>query len=300
MRMNSGKTVVNPFGFTIVEVMIVLVVTLVIFASAVLAISGRSQTAEFTQAVNSQEINFQAIMNNVATGYFNTANTYCNVDTDTKMLDISNTVATDNGDCTVLGEALMLTTGNDYYGLVVFGAREDIAGTGSLSTTYFEAQPTIADIPNLVTDTPLSSELQASWIHYTPSRGTQQTTNMVAFLDDPAAVGTTPATGSTSSGAVGVNVIPVDNNNASLGSDPTGSPNTVASTVLQKAIPEVNYSSGLSLSSLKENAGNDKNPPGGVTICFVSRSTPQSVLYTFGGNNQKATIQDQIYSGASC
>lgn len=312
--MKGGKPVVNPFGFTIVEVMIVLVVTLVIFAGAVTAISGRTQTAEFTQEVNEVQSNFQALMNDVATGNYNTAqNFYCYVTAPkgTIQTNLSNTA--DTGACVRLGQALLFTQGNTYYEVVVLGATQDIDGSGGLSANYAQAQPTIPNnsyiAGTIVTSVSLENELVAKWADYSTTAGqplyssSNPKTDMVAFLDDPAAAGTTVSiVPTTSSGAVGVNVIPVPDNGYPLPTSFT----TVAS-ALTYAATAVNFPSvNNNHTSLAETAdgtssfGNIKNPPGGVGICFASQSTNQSVLYTFGGSNRSTAIENQIFSGKNC
>lgn len=310
--MKSGKPVVNPFGFTIVEVMIVLAVTLIIFASAVIAVNGRTQKAEFMQAVNDTQSSFQAIMNDVATGYYNTQNVYCAVTNTPASLQFSTAAGstTGQGDCMFLGQALLFTSGNTYYGFDVFGARQDITCTSNcnLSTDYLDAQPTIPpNLPDLVTASSLSNELVAQWAKYSTGANVSATvgtnTDIVAFLDDPNATGgTSQSSNSSGSGAIGVNVVP-RLHGATLNNYST------VSAALGQAVPEVNVGLASSQYSLTQTADGTtspvgdpagKNPTGGVGVCFKSQSTDQSVLFTFGGTNRNTTIENQIFSGATC
>jgi type II secretory pathway pseudopilin PulG len=302
--MNGGKPVVNPLGFTILEVMVVLAVTLIILGSAIIAISGRTQTAIFMQQVNEVQSQLQAIMNNVSTGTFSTQPIYCNVNSGN--FSFSLTPVTDTGDCIYLGDALLFTQSNQYFGFEIFGAREAISNSGNLSATYGDAQPTIPSTPpsmdELVTSTSLDNELVPTAMKYMTTAGqafsaSTNNTDMVAFMYDPIASGTTGNLSSnTSSGAVGVNIIPVEDS-----AKPTDHQITTPSGALGYASSVVNVSSsGSNQYPLASTAASLENPAGGVGICFQSQSTNQSVLYTLGGSGRNTSIENQVFSGANC
>src|SRR4051812_26414068 len=75
----ARKQPVNPRGFTIVEVMIVLAVTGLLFVSVVLVINGRQEAAQFQTSINETKSQLRQIANEVASGYFPSDDTYqCN------------------------------------------------------------------------------------------------------------------------------------------------------------------------------------------------------------------------------
>lgn len=76
--MKSAKAV-GVAGYTILEVMIVLVVTGGLFASVAAMLSGKQATTEFNQAVRDYEAKIQATASDVATGFYSTGTFSCSV-----------------------------------------------------------------------------------------------------------------------------------------------------------------------------------------------------------------------------
>ncbi len=65
--MNRGN---RSTGYTIVETMIFLAVSSLMFISAMILINGRQSRAEFIQAVRVFEANLRDVANDVSTGYY--------------------------------------------------------------------------------------------------------------------------------------------------------------------------------------------------------------------------------------
>ena len=63
-------------GYTILEVMIVLTISTVIFATAVLAYSQQNRRAQFSESVQTFALNIQDLLNDVDTGYYPSDNSF--------------------------------------------------------------------------------------------------------------------------------------------------------------------------------------------------------------------------------
>jgi Tfp pilus assembly protein PilV len=289
--MKGGDTAVQAKGFTIVEVMIVLVVTLAIFASAVGLISGRVAAASFTDEMQQVQSQMQSIVNDVASGYYSDDNSQftCAPSAYGISISIGNTgstavdQATNNDGCTYLGRAVQFTSGDTYYVYSVLGLRQEV--NGDLPTGYAEAFPTATDqVASLWTSQSLGNELKAVWGSWsndaaTPIGAGVNSIGTIAFLNDPSA---TTDGASAAGGTTQLSVIPV--------SDQTGlltSPNT-------------SFINDRSTNGFSQKADAETNPINGIGICFASQSTNQSVLFTFGGGSRRATVETHIYDGGSC
>lgn len=63
-------------GYTILEVMVVLTISTVIFATAIIAYSQQNRRAEFTESVQTFTLNIQDLLNDVDTGYYPSNNSF--------------------------------------------------------------------------------------------------------------------------------------------------------------------------------------------------------------------------------
>lgn len=75
--MKQGGNRQRASGFTIVEVLIVLAVTGLLFVSAVAYISGRQDKTEFMTAINGAQQQFQQLINETQSGYYGSTNFSC-------------------------------------------------------------------------------------------------------------------------------------------------------------------------------------------------------------------------------
>lgn len=104
-------------GYTIVESMIFLAVTGVLFVSAMLTVSGKQANVQFTQGVRDAQSKIQDIINQVATGYYpNNGSFTCSVPTPTDPSSAPTFTAVSkvqgsSDDCVFLGKVLQFTTG---------------------------------------------------------------------------------------------------------------------------------------------------------------------------------------------
>jgi len=112
------KRTAGSRGYTIVEVMIFLVITGVLLASAMLVFRGRQERTQFNQGVREIDAQIRSIINETATGYYpNPNNINCTVPTPGQGVNITTSGAKAQGaneGCIYLGRVLQFT-GNDVY-----------------------------------------------------------------------------------------------------------------------------------------------------------------------------------------
>lgn len=133
----------NPVGFTIVETMIVLVVTGILFLSAVTIVSGKQGKTQFQQGINAVKTEIEQTVNDVQSGYYsNTKNFTCSVGAGgTLAISVATpAAATEQGankDCIFMGKAIQFKIQNEdnYAVYPVAGARS----ATSLSTSKAKA-----------------------------------------------------------------------------------------------------------------------------------------------------------------
>ncbi len=112
-RMRQGGHRAASGGFTIVEVMIVLAVTGIMFVAAAILINGRQNKTEFTTGINDLQQQLQQIANETASGYYpNNSNFVCKSSAigPVTFTPGSNKQGT-NGGCIFMGKALQFGLG---------------------------------------------------------------------------------------------------------------------------------------------------------------------------------------------
>ena len=129
----------NEGGFTILETMIVMIVTSVMLVSTMATFSGQHKKTQFAQALRDLESKFDDIANDVSTGYFPNSNSISCSAVGVSEPNIS-AVSTEQGanyDCIFLGKAVVLHDGgSDNFSLQIY----PIVGNrnaGSLSGATF-------------------------------------------------------------------------------------------------------------------------------------------------------------------
>jgi type II secretory pathway pseudopilin PulG len=153
----------NPLaGFTIVEVMIFLAVSSVLFIAAAGAFTGRSQQTQFTQAMQDLQSQFRTYANQVRTSYLGGAGQYtCAAGTTiiggtVRPVLTPDASASTNQDCVLLGRALQVIPNNDtIYSYPVFGLRNVYNGavkTDAFPSSINDAAPEPANNGKLPPD----------------------------------------------------------------------------------------------------------------------------------------------------
>ena len=106
-------------GFTIVETMIVLAVTGILFVSAVTIVSGRQGKTQFQQGINAVKTEIEQTVSDVQTGYYpNAQNFSCSLGAGGALVITSTTPATSteqgaNKDCVFLGKVIQFKVQNE-------------------------------------------------------------------------------------------------------------------------------------------------------------------------------------------
>jgi prepilin-type N-terminal cleavage/methylation domain-containing protein len=273
--MKGGK---KAHGFTIVETLVVIAITGVLFSAIVVTLSGRQSKTEFTQAIQEIQSQIQQTIDDVGTGYYpNGKNFQCTASLAGPQFTSSAT--TDQGanaGCVFLGKAIQL-------GVPRAGGLENfniftIAGLqrtpdGKEVQSYSDAKPTPISPPITSIDATEKKQLlyglttlKATYGSSDTSVGTIAFVNSLASYNDSLVV----------SGSQQVQVIPI--RTSALGSNQQNAASAVQSQL----------------------ANSDVNPSGGVKICFVSGGTDQSGLITIGGNGRQASVTLNIKGNKTC
>jgi type II secretory pathway pseudopilin PulG len=145
-------------GYTIIEVLIVLAVSVIVFFAAVLVFAGKQGKTEFAQAMRDIESRIQTAVNDVSVSMFPYAENYtCSVpppDNRPVLTPLSGTTQEtgSNTACIFLGKAVQLKTDNNPNQIIVYtvlGRRAD--NSGLAVTKLDDANPeAIINIPQLI------------------------------------------------------------------------------------------------------------------------------------------------------
>lgn len=136
-------------GYTIIEVMIFLAITGLLFASAAVAVGGGQRQAQYSQAVRDFETQIKDVANDVANGFYPTYDTGgCrktgSEDNPQLVLDPDMTsIQGSNNDCINVGKTLMFNLDSDSFGVgTIVGINPSI--TSSVDLTLTALEPTLA------------------------------------------------------------------------------------------------------------------------------------------------------------
>jgi prepilin-type N-terminal cleavage/methylation domain-containing protein len=271
--MKGGK---KARGFTIVETLVVLAVTGVLFSAIVVTLSGRQAKTQFTQAVQEIQSQIQQVISDVATGYYPSAHNFnCTATLAGPQFTAGTTEQGGNEGCIFLGKAIQLgvpSTKNTIEDFKIYS----IAGL-QRTTTKEEVQTYTQALPKVVSSGAIDTTETKSLLYglttkeaYYGASNTQVAT--IAFVNSLASY----SGGSIVSGSQQVRVMPVRNS-------------TLGMTQAQ-AITNIN----------SQLATSDIDPSTGVRICFVSGGTNQSGLITIGSNGRQLSVTLNMKSNKTC
>lgn len=232
-------------GFTIVETMVVLAVTGVLFFSVVTVMAGRQNKTRFQQGINAAKVEIEQIISEVQTGYYpNMQNFKCAAGAGGDVVITSAAVGNEQGtnkDCVFLGKALQFSVtdegGDKYAAYPLAGLRT----ATSLATTRARAVGQAAELKML------QYGIEPRWVR--PAGGGN--VGAVGFVTSFDAVG------SGSQGSQSVRIVPVA----------TSTLNQTVDTA--RAIIDANM-----VSSPVSN---------GVRICYESGTTDQHGIVSISG-----------------
>lgn len=150
----------NPLGYTIVEVMIVLAVSGVMFVIAASFINGKQEKASFTSGVNEMATNIQSVLDQVTNGQYSDIDLGCNATSTGTIIGGTTTSQGTNNTCVFLGKLMHFSVGGDptkYEVLSIAGGRLSSEGA---SNNLSAAHPVILD--DLTTNANVPQSLQIS------------------------------------------------------------------------------------------------------------------------------------------
>lgn len=271
-------------GFTIIEVMIVLGVSGLLFVAAAVLIAGRQNQTAFEQAIRDIQARVQQTLNEVAIGYYpNMGNFSCTV-TGTNAPAISAGTGQQgvNSDCIFMGKVLQfrvsggVTNPEQFKIYTMAGRRLSSSGNGADSGSRATAKAvTVAPSTSAssVPDNSVNGQLQNGLTTVSMVWGSGATaTGAVAFSQSLAQY----SGGQLQSGSQQVDVIPI-------------SGTTFDMTPLQAA-EAINANFATSTA----------NPTSGVRICFASESANQSGLLTIGTQSRELSVKLDIKYNKTC
>lgn len=276
-------------GFTLVEVMVVLAVTGLLFVSSAALISGKQNRTAFDQSIRQLQSQIEQVINEVAIGYYpNMGNIQCSGTGATVVLTTGGgTGQGANAGCVFAGKAIQFAVaGTDPQQFKVYsvaGLQRGGPG-GRESGSLADARPrviaptsTAPALPNSTVTETLQNGLTATRMWYNNGAGNRDI-GVIAFTNSFASYDTT--SGAIQSGTQRVDVVPIDDNNndSALGEAATTAAEVINSRIASAAI----------------------NPSGGVFICFTSGTTDQSGLITIGNNGRQLSVKLEIKNGPSC
>lgn len=251
-------------GFTIVEVMIVLAITGVLFVSITATLQGKRQKAEFQQAINAVKTEIEQSISEVQTGYYpSDASFSCTAGA--VPVSGSATEQGSNKTCVFLGKVLQFGKGygtdpESYAVYTLTGQRDQ--------TSFPDSEPIIVNNDSTKEVKPLQFGLTVTSMRI---GGGGPPVGAVAFV---------PSFGQKGSLLYGSQA---DNDVIALNTTLTSASESVINNQLKPS-----YASRL-------------NPPGGIEICFRDGyNTNQSGLITIGGSSGTSTVSLSIKGTGNC
>lgn len=286
--MNRGKRsfLRAKGGYTILEVLIFLAVSAVMFFMAMIFIGGQQNRAQFTSTVRDFETKLADIANDVATGFYTKpVNFTCDSvgSGASRVLDISvstpDTQGT-NSDCVFAGTVVKFgdpgtLERQSYMQFAMAGFRLNSSGENVISLEEASPQPVFG--PGALED---AVKIQTVGGGATIACVGTGSTGCTAGSSSPAAIGFfskfSPASISGQGSGIQTDVLPYNNLN-------------------------FNDNSNSAAAKLAQNVDSSTLNPNGMIICIQSGSTRQYALVRLGGTSGGLTITSEIktFSGAT-
>ena len=289
MREGSHRSGFKSAGFTIVETMIVLAVTGVLFVVIAASLGGSENKAEFVHAIQDVQAQIQQVINQESDGYYpNLGNFSCtgSGSSITIMSQQPNNPQGTNPGCVFLGKVIQ------------FAPLDGAAQGGYMTYTVAGCYTTpVAPAPSASCRAPLSphdfgaTDPQVGDFSSSPQLLEYGLT--ISSLSTPDSIGG-------SYGAIGLLM-------------EVGSPNSLASGEFNSGaqqvdlllLPGTKISQGSTAAIQAINISLQRNtyilnPLNGVQVCFASGGTNQSGIITIGGSGRQLLVQLKIYNDNTC
>lgn len=275
-------------GFTIVETLMVLAVSGVLFISSVAMVSGQQSKAQFKTSVTDITSKIQSTINEASTGYYPTGTTvfHCKVSgSKISIVGGAPTAQGQNTDCVYLGRAMMLgipaTDPQEYIIHTVVGLKKNPANPTKESVTFGDAQavPIFLNNPggihrDISETHALLYGLRVLWM-----RGGTSDTKLagVAFVMNPSQASYGGGGDSQlKSGSTGVSIIPIPSGSSDTGLNAANGASRITSTL---------RSNGPFLDSAR--------------ICFTDGGD-RSAIVSIGNSGGGSSVEYTIYPSKDC
>jgi prepilin-type N-terminal cleavage/methylation domain-containing protein len=251
---------VSTSGFTIIEVMIVLAITGILFISFATTIQGQQSRAKFNQSINTVKSQIDQLITQSQSGYYPPGSFSCVTPGGSNNTEIRNDVANEQGtneECMLLGKLILFNRGSDPHTYTVY----PIAGANNSDNfvaSFAASNPEVVDIESVRREVALEYGLTVAWM-----RSGGVNLGAVAFTPPFSATAGVPSYGSNTT-----DVIPVP----------------------------VNFDAPVG----QINARIADRAPGEVQICLRSGTTDQSGLITIGGSSGNNAVSLSIRQNVTC
>lgn len=265
-------------GFTIVETMVVLAVSGIIFVAVAIALAGKQNASKFSVSIENVRSQIQQVGTDVVNGYYPTANAFrCTGGGGLISLTTGSNEQGTNGDCVFLGKVMQFGVRNtdpqEFLTYSIAGLRDgaDLSHAMPLAISPNVSRPSLPD----VTDSgSLESGLTVAKMTYVDASSSG---SIGAFAYLYAFPGTVTGGGYMNGPTqVDVYALPGTGFNKTQAANAT----TINNSLLNSAI---------------------KNPSGGIKICFKSGvSNDRWALVTIGGGNRQLAVELQVSSTLNC
>ena len=284
----SSKQKIDKNGFTILEVMIVLAVTMIIFFMATQFIAGKEQYNAFKVSLNSLQTEFKDIFNNVANGYVPAQNISCSASGTSKPA-VSTSSSNQQGSnlgCIFLGDEVQIkTTGIVIYPII--GNRTD--SNGNQVYNIIDGNGTAIISSNISPETySFSNGLNAICAQTNLTNSYQSCDNTTL----------TNVKSPTNSFAVGISSASSQNNQA-LVVIPTADLHNLSNNNVNNDVSNTTFVNDFNLpGDIYIGAANEL--VGGINICVLSGGSNNSAMFTIGGNGSVNNVTYFIYNNRNC
>lgn len=288
-------------GYTIVETMIFLAVTAMLFTSALTLISGRQATVQFAQATRDAQSKFQDIINQVSSGFYPTTGSFtCSANPLGTAPTFDVTTPSKQGTsntCVFLGKVTQLGVGSDgdHYNVISVASRR-VDSIGLEVNSLDKAKPTAisppsaaaaasGSVPDVTEKTSFQYGLRVTRVTVPDPAtgayaGAASDYGSIAFFGSfPGAAASDPS--SLTSGAQHVNFAPVSG--SVLGED------------LVDAVTHVN---AINDSNTKMTP--DASLKSGIVICLSDQGGGRKAWLTIGGTVSNTSVKLDIGKSAVC
>lgn len=281
--MKVGGRTRHKKGFTIVETLIVLAVTGLLFASAVILISGRQNKTEFSTGSRQIQSRFQQVIDDIANGYYPSNNSLkCINAAGTPTVSNASTPEGTNDQCMFLGKAIQFgikgsspassTPDQSSFQIYsVVGVREN--SSGDLVTTIKEANPRLVNLAGLFETETMPYGMTIGWVK---NNGTD--IGAVGFLSS---IGYIDAAGVAQGPSQQVDVYPIPGTH--VGGDQATAVDNIENRSRKPGVGLINAT---------------PNQTTGVQVCVGSGGTDQHAVYTIGGQGRLVNVSFSVQNGS--